>query len=156
MSVKTGLKKYGEDEKLCLIAELKQLYDYEASHGKNVSELSYDQNQKAANIINFIEEKINRGHTENPLIKARSVLNGRVQRGLYNKEKTASPTISKDAFPLKSIIDAIEGRDVPVTDTEGAYLNARMKDEVIMKIMCPEIDIFCEMDLSLNDFVTKE
>jgi len=64
MSAKAGLKKYGEDAKLCFIAELKQLMDYEVFHGKNVSELSYDQKQKAANMINLIEEKINRGYTE--------------------------------------------------------------------------------------------
>jgi len=46
----------------------------------------------------------------------RSVFNGRVQRGLYNKEETASPTVSQDAFLLTSIINPIEGRDVAVTD----------------------------------------
>lgn len=38
--------------------------DYEVFHAKNVSELSYNQNQKAANMINLIEEKTNRRHTE--------------------------------------------------------------------------------------------
>ena len=127
MSAKAGLKKYGEDAKLCLIAEFKQLMDYEVFHGKNASKLSCHQKQKAANMINLIEEKINRGHTEkNPVIKARSVYNGKVQRGLYSKEETASPTVSQDAFLLTSIIDAIEGRDVAVTDIKGAYL---CKDE---------------------------
>ena len=46
-------------------------------------------------MINLIEEKTNRGHTpENPVIKGRSVFNGRVQRGLYTKEETASSTVS--------------------------------------------------------------
>ena len=50
-------------------------------------------------MINLIEEKVNRGYTiDNPVIKGRSVFNGRVQRGLYSKEDTASPTISQDAF----------------------------------------------------------
>ncbi len=90
------------------------------------------------------------------MIKARSVYNWKVQRGLYSKEETASFTVSQDAFLLTSIIDAIEGRDVAVTDIQGAYLNARMKDEVIMKITGSEVDIFCEMDPSLKRFVTKE
>ena len=55
------------------------------------------------------------------MIKARSVYNGRVQRSLYSKEETASPTVSQDAFLLTSIIDAIEGRHVAVTDIKGAY-----------------------------------
>ena len=61
--------------------------------------------------------------------------NGRVQRGLYSKEETASPTVSQDAFYLTSIVDAIEERDKAITDIKGAYLNAKMKDEVHMKIV---------------------
>ena len=64
MSAKAGLKKYGEDAKICLIAEFKQLMDYDVFHGRNASELTCHQKQKAANMINLIEEKINRGHTE--------------------------------------------------------------------------------------------
>ncbi len=108
-------------------------------------------------MINLIEEKVNRGHTpENPVIKGRSVFNGRVQRGLYTKEETASPTVSQDAFFLTSIIDAIEGRDKAITDIKGAYLNAKMVDEVLMKITGAEVDLFCEIDPSLEDFVTLE
>ena len=90
------------------------------------------------------------------MIKARSVYNGKVQRGLYSKEETASPTVSQDAFLLKRIIDAIEGRDVAVTDIKGAYLNAKMKEEVLMKITGKEVKLFCELDPSLEQFVTKE
>ena len=39
-------------------------------------------------MINLIEEKINRGHTpDNPVIKGRSVFNGRVQQGLYTQKR---------------------------------------------------------------------
>ena len=108
-------------------------------------------------MINIIEEKINRGHTpENPVIKGRSVYNGRRQRGLYTKEQTASPTVSLDAFFLTSIIDALERRDVAITDIKGAYLNAKMIHEVLMKITGKEVDLFCELDRSLEEFVTIE
>ena len=90
------------------------------------------------------------------MIKARSVYNGRVQRGLYSKEETASPTVSHDAFLLTSIIDAIEGRQVAVTDIKGGYLDAKMKEEVLMKITGEEEKLFCELDPSLEQFVTKE
>jgi len=105
-------------------------------------------------MINLIEEKINRGHTdENPVLKGRSVFNGRVQRGLYTKEETASPTVSQDVFFLTSIIDAIEKRDIAITDVKGAYLNAKMKREVLMKITGKEVDLFCQLDPSLEEFV---
>jgi len=64
MSAKAGLKKYGEDTKICLIAEFKQLMDYDVFHARNASELNCHQKQKATNMINLIEEKINREHTK--------------------------------------------------------------------------------------------
>ncbi len=157
MSAKQGIKKYGREAELQLIAEFKQLIEYKTFHGRKAEELSFEQKKKAAHMINLIEEKINRGHTpENPVIKGRSVFNGRVQRGLYTKEETASPTVSQDAFLLTSIVDAIEGRDKAVTDIKGAYLNAKMKDEVLMKIIGPEVDLFCDIDPTLADFVAYE
>ena len=99
LSAKQGIKKYGREAELQLIAEFKQLMEYETFHGRKADDLSYEQKKSAANMINLIEEKINRGHTpENPVIRARSCFNGRVQRGLYTKEETAAPTVSQDAF----------------------------------------------------------
>ena len=107
-------------------------------------------------MINLIEEKINRGHTPtNPVLKGRSCFNGKVQRGLYTKEQTASPTVSQDAFFLTCIIDAVEGRSKAITDIKGAYLNTKMKDIVIMKIVGSEIDMFCRLDPELRKFITQ-
>ena len=108
-------------------------------------------------MISIIEEKVNRGHTDdNPVIKGRSIFNGRVQRGLYTKEETASPTVSQDAFFLTSMVDAIEKRDTAFTDIKDAYLNAKMKGKVHMKIVGKEVDLFCEIDPSFEQFVTTE
>ena len=69
--------------------------EYKTFHGVKAEDLSYEQKRKAGNMINLIEEMINRGHTkENTVIKGRSCFNGKVQRGFYTKEETASPTIS--------------------------------------------------------------
>ena len=108
-------------------------------------------------MINLIEEKINRGHIrENSIIIGRSIFNGRVQRELCTKEEIASPTMSQDDFFLTSIIDAIEGKDTVFTIIKGAYLNAKMKDKVLMKITGKEVDLFCEIDPLLREFVAKE
>jgi len=68
----------------------------------------------------------------------------------------ASPTVSQDVFFLTSIIDTIEERDVAIMDIKGAYLNAKMKGEVLMRITGKEVDLFCEIDLSLAEFVVIE
>ena len=122
MSAKKGIEKYGQEAEKKLIAEFSQLLEYSVFHGLNASKLTNKQKKGAANMINLIEEKINRGHTDdNPVLRARSVFNGRVQRGLYTKEQTTSPTVMLDAFMLTCIVDAIEKRDVAVSDVKGAY-----------------------------------
>ena len=89
LTAKKGIERYGREAELKLLAEFKQLVEYKTFHGRKADKLSYEQKRKAANMINLIEEKVNRGHTrENPVIKGRSVFNGQVQRGLYTKEET--------------------------------------------------------------------
>ena len=57
--------------------------EYNTFHSQKAEYITYEQKKKAVNMINLIKEKINSGHTpENPVIKGRSVFNGRVQRGL--------------------------------------------------------------------------
>jgi hypothetical protein len=154
MSAKQGIKKYGRNAELQLLAEFRQLLEYKTFHGRKASELTKEQKQKAARMINLIEEKINRGHTlENPVLRGRSCYNGKVQRGLYTKEETASPTLSQDGFYLSSLKDVAEERDIAITDVKGAYLNANMKDVVIMKIVGREVELFIELDPSLQEFV---
>ena len=157
MSVNKGLKTYGKEAELKLMEEFAQLLEYKVFHGIHASDLTEEQRKGAANMISIIEEKFNRGHSpENPVIKARSLFNGKVHRGLYSKEETASPTVAHDSFFLTSIVDAIEERDVAVTDIKGAYLNAKMKDFVVMRIYGKSVDLFCKLDESLKEFVVKE
>ena len=157
MTARQGIAKYGREAEQKLMAEFMQLLEYKTFHGRKANELTKEQKRRAANMINIIEEKLNRGHTpENPVIRGRSVYNGRRQRGLYTKEQTASPTVSLDAFFITSLIDALERRDVAITDIKGAYLNAKMIHEVFMKIVGKEVDMFCELDPTLKEFVVIE
>jgi len=80
LSAKQGIKKYGREAKIQLLAEFKQLMEYKTFHGRKAADLTFEQKKRAAKMINLIEEKVNRGHTdENPVIKGRSVFNGHVQ-----------------------------------------------------------------------------
>lgn len=72
---------------------------------------------------------------------------------MYLKEETSLPTVSQDAFSLISIIDAIEERDKAITYIKAAYLKAKMRDVVLMKIVGREVDMFCELDHTLEEFV---
>ena len=157
MSAKQGIKKYEKEAEMKLIAEFAQLLEYQVFHGvkaEGPDGISQEEKAGAGDMINLIEEKINRGHTEdNPVLRARSVFNGKVQRGLYTKDETASPTVDQDSLFVTCIVDAIEGRFKVTSDVRGAYLNAKMKDRVIMRISGPEVDFFCDLDPTLKEFV---
>ena len=60
-----------------------------------------------------------------------------------------------DFFFITSIKDAFEKRDVAVTDIKGAYLNAKMKDEVIMRITGKEVDLFLQIDATTSLLVKE-
>ncbi|CAJ1956315.1 unnamed protein product [Cylindrotheca closterium] len=158
MSAKQGLMKYNKEAELKLIAEFAHLLEFQVFHGVKADGpdgISLEEERGAGDMINLIEEKINRGHTdENPVLGARSNFNGRVQRGIYTKDETASPTVDQDSLFITCIVNAIKGRFKTTSDVRGAYLNAKMKDRVIMRISGPEVNIFFGLDPSLKEFVT--
>jgi Reverse transcriptase (RNA-dependent DNA polymerase). len=157
MSAKQGRKKYGVAADRKLLEEFQQLLDYSTFIPRKYESLSPEAKRTAAGMINIIEEKINRGHTdENPVLKGRSCYDGRGQRYMYTKEETASPTVSTDAFFLTLIADALERRDVAMADVGGAYLNAEMIDEVIMKIKDEDLDLFCQLRPDYKEYIVQE
>jgi hypothetical protein len=94
MSAKKGRKKYNIAADRKLLEEFQQLLDYNTFTPRKYESLSEEAKKTAAGMFNIIEEKINRGHTdENPvLIKGRSCFDGRGQHCyMYTKEETASP-----------------------------------------------------------------
>ncbi|CAJ1957386.1 unnamed protein product [Cylindrotheca closterium] len=71
MSAKQGIKKYHKEAELKLIAEFAQLLDFQGFHGVKAdgpNGISLEEKRGAGGMINLIEEKINRGQTnENPV-----------------------------------------------------------------------------------------
>ena len=57
---------------------------------------------------------------------------------------------------MTSVVETIKKRKIAITDIKGAYLNAKKKDEVLMKTKGEEGKLFCELDTSLEQFFTKE
>jgi hypothetical protein len=77
-----------------------------------------------------------------------------VQRDLYTKEETSSPTISTDALTMSIMIDAMERRDVATADVAGAYLHAKMRDFALLKMEGQSVDILCDVCEDYRQFVT--
>ena len=149
MTAKAGIKKHGDVAIEALMIEFQQLYDITVFKGVNPTTLT--QKQKAAlRAINLIKEK------RCGKIKARSVADGRPQRNMYDKDKTASPTVSTDALLMSMMIDAWEKRDVASADVVGAYLHVDLEDFTLIKYEGESVDILCAMNPEWTKLVVIE
>ena len=150
MTAKEGIKRFGKAAEVALMQEFAQLENLDAYEALDAKLLTRTQRRAALRAINLIKKK------RDGKLKGRTVADGSVQRSLYDKSETASPTVATDALLLSIIIDAHEGRDVATADVAGAYLKAYMTDFVIMKFTGESVDILCEMNPEHVKFVTIE
>jgi len=89
-------------------------------------------------------------------IKGRTCADSRSQRGKYRKEETASTTVSTNFIMLTLITAAMEGRDVAMADVAVAFLEADTEDFVLIKLEGATVDIMCELDPGLKDFIIEK
>jgi hypothetical protein len=150
MTAKAGLRKHGAAAEAALIQEYSQLEDQNVYEAIDPRSLTKEQRKGALQAINLIKEK------RDGKLKGRTVADGSVQCELYDKSETTSPTLSTDALVLSIMTDAYERRDVGTADVVGAYLNAYMKDFVIMKFTGESLDILCKVNPEYEKFVVVE
>jgi len=150
MSAKACLKKHGERAWKALLKELCQLKDLDVFKAVHASTLTEKQKKEVLREICVLKEK------RDGELKGRTCAEGRSQHGQYTKEQTASPTMSNDSAMLIMIVAAIEGQDVAMADVAGDFLKADMDVFVLMKLKGATVDIMCELDPSLEDFVSTE
>jgi hypothetical protein len=84
-------------------------------------------------------------------INARAVADGRGQQR-YTEEETYSPTVRLESIMLSAFIDAHEGRHVATVDIKGAFLKAKVPEdlELIVKMTGELAELMCELDESLK------
>jgi hypothetical protein len=150
MTAKKGIKKFGQEAIAALLQEFSQMENLDVYEAVNAGLLTREQRRAALQAINLIKRK------RDGTLKGRTVADGSVQRSLYDKVETASPTVATDALLLSILIDAHEGRDVTTADVAGAYLKAYMTDLVFMKFTGETVDILCKMNPRHTKFVVVE
>jgi hypothetical protein len=150
MTARAGIKKHGQVAVDALFAEFSQLHDLGVFSPEDANLLSPQKKHKALRAINVIKEK------RCGRIKGRTVADGSMERGVYNKEDTASPTVSAESLMLSLIIDAKEMRDVATADITGAYLRADMEDYTLLKMEGTSVDIMCDVNDAYKVFVHIE
>jgi len=87
-----GIRKHGQKAVDALFSEFCQLDDRMVFEPIDASTLTREQKKAALRAINLIKEK------RSGVLKGRTCADGSVQRTMYTKEETASPTVSTDAL----------------------------------------------------------
>jgi Reverse transcriptase (RNA-dependent DNA polymerase) len=150
MSATSGIKTYWQPAIDAIHKEFCQLHDKGVFEPKLASSLTMKQKSASLRAVNLIKEK------RNGDIKGRTCADGSVQRSLYDKSETTSPTVANDALMYSLIIDAKERRDVATADVVGAYLNADMEDFMLMRLSGEAVGIMTKVNKSYESFVTTE
>ena len=142
MSMKAGLKMFGEDGRKAVSAEVKQLHDRNVMRGKLSKDLTREQRKEALAYYIFLKRK-NCGK-----IKARGCADGRKQRAHIDKYDASSPTVSTEAVYLTAVNDAMEGRVVSIADCPGAFMGTDQPlDETIhVRFTGTMVELLVEID----------
>jgi hypothetical protein len=142
LSLKAGLKEWGDQAFTATRFEMKQLHLRNTFKPKHCRELSQVQRQTVFESHMFLKQK------RDGKIKGRTVAGGNKQRDYISKEDASSPTVATEALLLSCIIDAEEGRDVAVVDIPNAFVHTRVeneKDMAFIKIHGVLVDILVEI-----------
>ena len=123
LSLKAGLKRWGDRAYAAAHAEMKQLHMHDTFKPKHWHELTRLQKQTILESHIFLKEK--RCST----MKGRTVADGSKQCDYMSKEDASSPTVTTESVLYTCIIDAEEGRDVAVIDIPNAFIQTHIKDE---------------------------
>lgn len=140
MSMKKGLKEFGEAGVDAVRKEMQQLHDRKVMAAKKPTELTHEQKKEALAYLMFLKRK------RCGKIKGRGCADGRKQRAYISREEASSPTVSTEAVFLTAIIDAMENREVAVVDVPGAFMQADMDEEVHVKFTGRMVDLLLEID----------
>ena len=131
LSMKAGLKRWGNKGKQEFFKELSQLHmrdTFRPINSKTFLKTEYD---KVLESHLFLKQK--RDHS----IKGRMVAGGNNQRGHIDKTDATSPTAALKLVLLTSTIDAKDGRDVAIIDILNAFVTTKIedkKDTVIVRL----------------------
>ena len=110
MSLKAGLRTFGNDGVKAVEKEMRQLHDWEVMIPVHKKCLTPEQRKEALTYLMFLKRKCC------GKIKGRGCADGRKQRTYIAKDESTAPTVSAEAVFLIAVIDALENRDVAVLD----------------------------------------
>ena len=151
MSLKAGLRTFGDDGLKAVEKEMRQLHDRDVMKPVHKSDLTAEQRREALAYLMFLKRKCC------GKIKGRGCADGRKQRAYITKEDSTAPTVSTEAVFLTAVIDAMEGRNVVVLDVPGAFMQAEIDELVHVRFTGAMVKLLLEIDYDMyKEYVVVE
>ena len=151
MSLKAGLRTFGDDGLKAVEKEMRQLHDRSVMKPVHKGCLTVEQRREALAYLMFLKRK------RCGKIKGRGCSDGRKQRAYITKEASTAPTVSTEAVFLTAVIDAMEGRNVVVLDVPGAFMQADIDELVHVRFTGAMVTLLLEIDYDMyKEYVVVE
>ena len=151
MSLKAGLRTFGNDGVKALEKEMRQLHDRGVMIPVQRETLTLEQRKEALAYLMFLKRK------RCGKVKGRGCADGRKQRAYIAKEEATAPTVSTEAVFLTAIIDALENREVAVLDVPGAFMQADIDELVHVRFTGEMVNMLLHIDYDkYKDYVVTE
>jgi len=145
-----ALEKYGSKGVTTALDELRQLHEFRTWDAVKTSTLSKEQRRRIIQSSLFFKEKFFADGSFDKL-KARLVAGGHMQdKSLY--DDLSSPTVNLASVFMVACVAARNGDHVMAIDVTGAYLNAKVKDEVHMRLNKPIADLLLKLDNKYKEY----
>ena len=144
MSLKRGLKAFGEEGKKAVVKEMQSFKDFEVLEAILASELTRQQREDALPLMMSLKKK------RSGDIKGRGLAGGHKDRGKIPPEEATTPTVITESLYISSAIDAYERRFVALLDIPSAYLHAKTGNRVNSIVVLDGIlvDLYLQVDPS--------
>ena len=151
MSLKAGLRTFGDDGIKAVEKEMCQLHDRDVMKPVFKRSLTPEQRKEALAYLMFLKCK------RCGKIKGHGCADGRKQRAYITKEESTAPTVSTEAVFLTAVIDAMEGRNVVVLDVPGAFMQAKIDELVHVRSTGAMVTLLLDIDHEMyKDYVVVE
>ena len=142
MSLKAGLKAWGDKAGQAAYNEMKQLHFRDTFRPVHWKDLTEEQRTRILESHLFLKLK------RDGSVKGRTVAGGNKQRDYIGKDEASSPTVSTESVMLTAAIEASENSDVASIDIPNAFIQTRVdnpKDRVYIRIRGILVDMLLKI-----------
>ena len=151
MSLKAGLRSFGNDGIRAVEKEMCQLHDRGVMMPVHKKNLTSEQQKEALAYLMFLKQKCC------GKVKGCGCADGRKQRAYIAKEESTAPMVSTEAVFLTAVINALESWEVAVLDVPGTFMQADIDELVHVRFTGEMVSMLLHINNDMyKDYIVTE